>query len=205
GGPRVARPRPPGGPRMNAHRIGGGALALLALLALPAHALDGRRLGVLDGRLVDQHGRELTPRGVNARVAGIFHGTFTQGRLPLEPIPTFDAGDAQKMAAFGFNLLRLAINWSGLEPTRGQYSRAYLDRIAEVVKLCRKRGILVLIDFHQDAFSKEIGQDGAPRWVLDLLLGPNNYPFLGGPLTDLTARRGAPETLKAFSEFWKNP
>jgi hypothetical protein len=62
----------------------------------------------------------------------------------------------------------------------------------------------VLLDFHQDAFSKEIGQDGAPRWVLDLLLGPNGYPYLGGPLTDLGARRFAPHTLEAFRRFNAN-
>src|SRR5262249_56653935 len=96
----------------------------------------------------------------------------------------------------------LPINWSGLEPERGRYAKAYVDRVAAVVDLCAARGILVLLDFHQDAFSKEIGQDGAPRWVLDLLLGPDGYPYLGGPLTDLRARRFAPATLAAFQEFF---
>jgi endoglycosylceramidase len=40
--------------------------------------------------------------------------------------------------------------------------------------------------------------------VLDLLLGPNNYPYLGGPLTDLDARRFAPATLEAFRQFFRN-
>src|SRR5207249_588974 len=73
-----------------------------------------------------------------------------------------------------------------------------------VVDVCRAHGILVLLDFHQDAFSKEIGEDGAPRWVLDLILGPNNYPYLGGPLTDLQARRFAPATLEAFRQLFRN-
>src|SRR6185503_21045614 len=100
------------------------------------------------------------------------------GRLPLEPIPTFDGADADRMRELGFNLLRLPINWSALEPVQGEYSRAYLDHIAAVVELCAKRDVLVLLDFHQDAFSKEIGQYVAPLWVLDLLLGPNGYPYL---------------------------
>jgi len=179
-------------------------LVLLAVAATAAHALDGRRLRVRQGRLVDTHGRQITLRGVNARVAGVFDVSFDDGRLPLEPIPTFDDGDAAKMEAFGFNLLRLPLSWSALEPVRGQYDAAYLDRVAAVVDLCRAHGILVLLDFHQDAFSKEIGQDGAPRWVLDLLLGPGNYPYLGGPLTDLNARRTAPATLKAFRLFFVN-
>jgi endoglycosylceramidase len=146
----------------------------------------------------------VTLRGVNARVRGIFDVTFADGRLPLEPIPVFDAGDAARMQALGFNLLRLPISWSALEPERGRYDDAYLDRIAAVTRLCGRRGILVLIDFHQDAFSKEIGEDGAPRWVLDLLLGPGGYPYLGGPLTDLLARRLSPAARDAFRGLFAN-
>ena len=178
-------------------------VVLVVLLALtPARALDGRRLHVHRGRLLDERRREVTLRGVNARVEGIFDVTFDDGRLPLEAIPVFDDGDAATMERFGFNLLRLPISWSALEPARGRFDAAYLDRIAGVLALCRSHGILVLLDFHQDAFSKEIGEDGAPRWVLDLLLGPNGYPYLGGPLTDLGARRLAPATLAAFRQFF---
>src|SRR5262249_35583224 len=172
------------------------ALAPLVVVRLAAVAfargIDGRHLRVDGGRLVDRLGREITLRGVNARVDGLFDVTFDDGRLPLEPIPTFDDGDAARMAALGFDFLRLPINWSALEPVRWQYAGAYLDRIGAVVRLCARHGILVLLDFHQDAFSKEIGQDGAPRWVLDLLLGAGNYPYLGGPLDDLDKRRLAP-------------
>ena len=63
---------------------------LLVIAATPASALDGRRLRVRDGRLVDERGREVTLRGVNARAAGVFDVTFDDGRLPLEPIPGFD-------------------------------------------------------------------------------------------------------------------
>src|SRR5262249_53436795 len=86
-------------------------------------------------------------------------------------------------------------------PVQGKFDETYLDRIAAVVDLCAKRDILVLLDFHQDGFSKEIGQDGAPRWVLDLLLGPDGYPYEGGPLTDLDARRFAPWTPASFRGF----
>jgi endoglycosylceramidase len=178
---------------------------LLSVVAVaPTHALDGRSLHVQNGRLTDGSGREVTLRGVNARVQGVFDVTFSDGRLPLEDMPTFDEGDAARMQAFGFNLLRLPINWSGVEPTQGTYDKAYLDRINAVVKVCHKHDIVVLLDFHQDAFSKEIGQDGAPRWVLDLLLGPSGYPYEGGPLTDLSARRFAPSTQAAFRGLFAN-
>lgn len=183
-----------------AHRLL--ALFLVLLVAPAALAVDTRRFRVDDGRLVDGRGREITLRGVNARANGVFDVTFDDGRLPLQEVPFFDGGDADRMQALGFNLLRLPINWSALEPQRGVYDTAYLDRIEAIVDLCAKRDIVVLIDFHQDAFSKEIGQDGAPRWVLDLLLGPNGYPYMGGPLGDLQARRLAPHTLAAFRAFF---
>ena len=155
------------------------ALALVLLIAFPAGAaLDGRRLQFADGRLRDQRGREITLRGVNARVQGVLDLTFDDGRLP-----------------------RLPINWSALAPAPGRYDRDYLARIAAVVTLCQRHGILVRIDFHQDAFAKEIGRDGAPLRVLDLLLGPGNYPDLGGPLDDLD---GAPATLAAFRGSFAN-
>jgi endoglycosylceramidase len=180
------------------------AWLLSVAVAADAGGLDGRRLRIDDGRLVDRRGREITLRGVNARANGIFDVTFDDGRLPLQDVPGFDEGDAARMQALGMNLLRLPINWSALEPQPGQYAQAYLDRIDAVVDACAAHGIAVLLDFHQDGFSKEIGQDGAPRWVLDLLLGPDGYPYLGGPLGDLNSRRFAPHTLQAFADFFEN-
>ena len=40
--------------------------------------------------------------------------------------------------------------------------------------------------------------------MLDRLLGLDNYPYLGGPLTDLEDRRLAPSTLQAFTAFFRN-
>src|SRR5262245_64685294 len=98
------------------HRLAVLAIILLVVAADAGAALDGRRVHFTAGRLRDQRGREITLRGVNARVQGVFDVTFDDGRLPLEPIPGFDDGDAERMRAFGFNLLRLPISWSALEP-----------------------------------------------------------------------------------------
>ena len=61
-------------------------LALVVLLTLavaPARALDGR-LRAHRGRLLDARRREVTLRGMTARVEGVFDGTCGDGRLPLE-------------------------------------------------------------------------------------------------------------------------
>ena len=91
-------------------------IVLLAFAVAPVRALDGRRLRLHGGRLVDERRREVTLRGVNARVEGVFDVTFGDGSLPLEPIPVFDDGDAATMARFGLNLLRLRYAARGTAP-----------------------------------------------------------------------------------------
>jgi endoglycosylceramidase len=155
------------------------------------HAKDG---------LYDDVGRQWLLRGVNARIAGLFDVSFTDGRQPLEPIPDFTQDDARQMADDGFNMLRLPINWSGLEPTEGQFSADYLARLHQVVTWCQQAGLYVLIDFHEDAYSKETGEDGAPLWAVE----PPPNPLVGGPLNDLGTRRQSAETREAFQSFFTN-
>jgi endoglycosylceramidase len=150
-------------------------------------------------QLVDAQGRVIFLHGVNARVKGVFDVSFTDGRKELEPIPAFTASDAKQMRAMGFNALRLPINWSGLEPVDGKgFDEAYLDRVAAVVGLLSSANSRVLIDFHQDAYSKEIGEDGAPLWAIK----PAPTKLLEGPLNDLDKRRTSPQVLQAFSTFF---
>jgi endoglycosylceramidase len=117
-------------------------------------------------QLRDQEGRARIFRGLNVHIAGIFDVTFSDGRPPREPLPGFDASDAAEMRAYGFNLVRLPINWSAVEPEKDQFSSDYLDRVAGIVDLLRAQNILVLIDLHEDGFSKEICEDGAPLWAI---------------------------------------
>lgn len=153
------------------------------------------------GLFADAEGRTVLLRGVNARVEGLFDVSFDDGRAPLEPIPDFTDEDARRMRALGFNFLRLPVNWSGLEPRDAMpraFSESYVERLREVLDLCRAHGIYVLVDWHQDAYSKEIGEDGAPLWAIH----PPPTMLLGGPLTDLEARRVSPQVLAAFATFF---
>lgn len=151
------------------------------------------------GHLVDAQGRVVVVHGINARVDGVFDVALDMGRVALQPIPPFTADDAASMRALGFNVLRLPMQWSGVEPVDGaDFDAAYLDRVAAVVDLARAAGLLVLLDLHQDAYSKEIGEDGAPRWAIV----PAPEQLLGGPLTDLAARRTSAQVLRAFATFF---
>ena len=157
-----------------------------------------------DGDMLrDGQGRALFLRGVNARVAGVFDVTFSDGRAPREAIPTFDATDAMAMKAAGFTLLRLPVNWSGIEPTMGQYDvDGYLGNVAAVVDSLRGSGVYVLLDLHQDGYSKELCEDGAPLWAIV----PQPTMLVGGPgpLAGTTDCHTSGDAITAFEHFFSD-
>ena len=131
--------------------------------------------------------------------------------------PAYDSrNDFAQMRALGIDLVRLGISWSQLEPAPGVYSQTYLDRIAQVVGWAREQGIYVLLDMHQDAYSRFTPEtapvdanpalgptqessahaDGAPPWAVV----PDNVPA--------EAVGGTPElnlyVEAAFQSFWEN-
>ncbi|MBK7976505.1 MAG: cellulase family glycosylhydrolase [Deltaproteobacteria bacterium] len=165
----------------------------------------------VDGRLVDAHGRQLVLRGVNVKAEGLFDATFDDGRRPTEQVAPFDRSDAEQIARLGFDFVRLCVSWSGLEPTEGQFSAAAFSRLDEVVGWLIEAGLYVLIDFHEDAWSKDLGEDGAPLWATlppptKLLEGPLwPGPDLECPCTgDLGERRASLPVLAAFASFFEN-
>ena len=175
-------------------------VALLATLAgcSSSSAPQYAPLDIAHGQLVAPDGRVVVLRGVNARVAGLFDVTFDDGRAPLETIPDLPDADVARMASLGFNVLRLPLSWSAFEPQPGVWAPTFLDTLASVVDSCRNHGIYVLLDVHQDAWSKEIGEDGAPLWAI----APPPQMLLGGPLTDLDTRRTSAQVLDAFTSFF---
>ena len=185
-----------------------GLVAAAALAAsgcgdnLPAAAADaGAHFSPLDSDghdLRDAAGRIAILRGVNARVAGVFDVSFDDGRAPLEPIPALTDADCAEMRRLGFDLLRLPINWSGVEPSPGDDDDGYLDAVEDAVRCADAAGLYVLIDLHQDAYSKEIGEDGAPLWAIQ----PPPTMLLGGPLDDLGQRRASRQVEDAFDSLF---
>ncbi len=118
------------------------ALALLLLLA-PALVSAGE-LRVEGAQLRDAAGGAVILRGVN--VAGNskvppFRG-ITDPRQ-LDPLP-----------GFGMNLVRLLFTWEAYEPEPGVYDAAYLDYYVTTARAAAARGLYVVVDFHQDAYSR---------------------------------------------------
>jgi endoglycosylceramidase len=150
--------------------------------------------------LIGPDGRQMLLRGINARVDGLFDVSFDDGRLDLEPIPPFTGDDCGVLADLGMNLLRLPVNWSAIEPVQGEYDAAYATRIVDLVTACHAVGVYTLVDLHQDAYSKHIGEDGAPLWAIV----PPPDELLQGPLHDLADRHTSLQTLRSFRSFFEN-
>ena len=120
--------------------------------------------------------------------------------------------DFAQMRALGFNVVRLVLNWSQLEPTAGTYSTTYLNRVAQVVGWARQQGIYVILDMHQDQYSRYIvpakkgtapsgctpsgGSDGAPAWAVQDDGKPGCAMF---GIDELNPAESA-----AFANFWQN-
>jgi endoglycosylceramidase len=148
--------------------------------------------------LRDADGRVAILRGINARVDGVFDVSFADGRVALEPLPVLTSDDCRRMRELGFDLLRLPINWSGVEPRDGEIDDGYLSRVDAAVQCAAGAGMVTLIDLHQDAYSKEIGEDGAPLWAIS----PPPTMLREGPLTDLGDRRSSLQVTAAFQTFF---
>lgn len=190
-----------------------GGCGFESTLTEPSHADDagsGATTGTLaepDRLHVDEQffrdglGRAVILRGVNARVEGLFDVTFDDGRIALENVPTLETKDCKRMAELGLRLVRLPLSWSGIEPKKDNFDERYLERVDAAVRCFRDQGIYTLLDVHQDAYSKEIGEDGAPLWAII----PEPTMLLEGPLGDsLPTRRISKQVFAAFESFFIN-
>ena len=120
--------------------------------------------------------------------------------------------DFAQLRSLGFNVIRLVLNWSQLEPQPGAYSATYIQRVEQVVGWARQQGIYVILDMHQDQYSRYIlpgkpstlpagctssgGGDGAPAWAV-FTDGKPACALFGE--SDLNPAEGA-----AFYNFWQN-
>eukprot|EP00516_Mucochytrium_quahogii_P003583 CAMPEP_0203763368 /NCGR_PEP_ID=MMETSP0098-20131031/16084_1 /ASSEMBLY_ACC=CAM_ASM_000208 /TAXON_ID=96639 /ORGANISM=" , Strain NY0313808BC1" /LENGTH=645 /DNA_ID=CAMNT_0050658117 /DNA_START=1120 /DNA_END=3057 /DNA_ORIENTATION=- len=72
-----------------------------------------------------------------------------------------------RLSNYGFTLIRFIITWEAVEHSGpGEYDQEYLEYLVQVVRKCHKYGMAVVIDSHQDVWSRWTGGDGAPAWTL---------------------------------------
>jgi endoglycosylceramidase len=155
------------------------ALLLSAVLAAGAQAAPPR-LSAERGdaaAIVDEGGRQVLLRGVNVNQLGDYY----QADPALPTTIPLTERDFEQIAALGFNVVRLVMNWSAFQPERGAFDEAYVARVREAVRWAAAHDLYVVLDMHQDAWGKHIatppgepcppgfgpavGWDGAPLWA----------------------------------------
>ncbi len=179
----------------------------------PLHAPGGPFLEDRYGRVVLMHGVDLVykvpPFEVEVNGAG----------------PNVLTGpEVQRMAALGFDVVRLGIIWNGLEPGTaaindpaictpgtprpsgpGQFNSSvfdsYLTNLDATIALLGHYGIYSLIDMHQDVYNEAFGGEGAPNWAV-CTNGAKPKPELNIPNWSVNLQ--GPGVVTAYSHFWNN-
>ena len=143
---------------MNQKLLNPVAFVLLILLTL-ATAADAGTLRAEGSQFLDARGRVVMLRGVN--IAG------------NSKVPPFAVVDQPEMLdplpRLGLNVLRFLFTWEAFEPTPGVYDQDYLTYYRNAVDWAWQRGIYVILDIHQDGFSRyTLGGcgEGFPQWAL---------------------------------------
>jgi endoglycosylceramidase len=200
-----------------------GTVADMPTLASPTFDA-GNATGAVSGRisapggpyLYDHNGRVVFFHGVNAVYKFAPYELFPDPKKPWN----FSSADASLMARLGFNVVRLGMTWSGLEPGNapandpaicgpgaptnpGQFNQQvldrYLSRLTKTVDLLGRFHIYTILDMHQDVYNTMFDGEGAPNWAVCT----NGVPSVDPP-GRWSREYGTKAAGIAFSHFWHN-
>jgi len=190
------------------------AVTALATIVVPAvvpaavaQSQDPPLAGFLraDGDVIaDGRGNQVLLRGANVNQLV----DFFQPRSDVDATRPLTEADFAGMAEQGFNVARLGISWSALEPARGELDVEYLGLIEEAVAWAKQHGIYVVIDMHQDSWWNGGTPDGmACRPGTDAMWGYDGAPDWatltdGAPRCQFQGRDISPASDRAFQNFY---
>lgn len=159
----------------------------------------------------DSLGRDVLLRGVNTGGRSKFPPFFPfpfqeSGYEGQEDAGSFDEEMAlyvDKLEEWGHNVVRLVFSWEAVEPVRGEYDAVYLERLVRFAQHLSDRQIRVILDFHQDVYSRAFCGDGFPLWALsdpELEIPP--IEDCGNWFAAYLNKSG--RVAEEFTRFWEN-
>lgn len=131
--------------------------------------------------------------------AMILHGFNINGDAKSDPlfIGEADETDFRRMnTEWGMNKGRFLVFWGAIEPEKGKYDTAYIERVKKKLDEAERAGIYMILDMHQDLYTWKFGGDGAPEWAIE----DDGEPFeMQSPWEKNYVQ---PATIAAINNFW---
>lgn len=136
------------------------SIAVLMLFFVSCKKENRKTLDAKDDHTIiqDRYGRQLILHGLN---------TTASSKSAPDHLPWIEERHVERESIdFGFNFVRFLIFWEAIEPEEGVFNDAYLGEVEERINWYAKRGMYVMLDMHQDIYSRYLGGDGAPEWAV---------------------------------------
>lgn len=162
---------------------------LMILLVIVAAALAGCDPGPHRVYIRDADNRIVIHHGVNAS---------NTAKAAPDHLPWQTREDFARLRDWGFNLVRYTVFWEGVEPEQGVYDEAYLDATVERIGWLEELGIDVLVDFHQDLYSRRFGGNGFPDWSI------HDGGFEFTPRQPWSLNYFEPAVIASYTAFWRS-
>ena len=155
----------------------------IPVATLPLIRAEAQNITIANGAFTDPTGRNMFLRGINLggstkvpyspyMASHVSEGFFNGKEISFigRPFPVEDADrHFQRLKAWGFDFLRFLVTWEAIEHEGpGIYDTAYLQYLKTIITKANEYGINVLIDPHQDVWSRYTGGDGAPLWTFEV-------------------------------------
>jgi hypothetical protein len=167
-----------------------------------ANIFESSSVGCRGQFFCDSHGRALLLRGVNCSgmsklpareesVGGRLSTSFV-GR----PFAVSEARQHfERLITWGFSLVRLVVTWEAVQPSSpSSFDEDYLEYLEIIAATARDCGLLVLLDLHQDCWSRHSGGSGAPLWTFRVAgLHPPHFAETGAAVLSGYDAEGQPE------------
>lgn len=137
-----------------------------AAAALEAQPLEGVRIDA-NGGFVDWHGRTRIFHGVNVAYKKF---PWYPAAETFNPYDSLVEEDMQHLKEWGFNVVRLAVMWPGVESSPGKVNKTYMQEISRLAGDLAKYGVRTLSSLHQDLLSRQFCGEGVPDGYIEALL-----------------------------------